>query len=312
MMIDQVALLPPVRSTAPGPLPAGVPAALARGLLEQRRLAADSRQTYWLYRPPGGGAGAPVLVSVHGISRNAAVHAQSLRALAAAYDMVVVAPLFARDRFPDYQRLGRVRRGERADLMLLAILGEVRRLTSARTGRIFLTGFSGGAQFAHRFAFAHPARVAALAVCAAGWYSFPDTEARFPRGLRLADGLPGVTFEPARFLRIPAIALVGARDIRQDGSLNMALGIVSQQGSNRVERAARWIAALQEAARAHGLATRYELALLPRVRHSYAQAVAANRGDLPARLFGYFFGPQPADGATAAVGRTVPALGVAA
>ena len=92
-------------------------------------------------------------------------------------------------------------------------------LTGARGDRFYLTGYSGGAQFAHRYAFAYPRRVAALAVCAAGWYTFPDPGLVYPHGLRLGGRLPGVTFNPAAILRVPAVAFVGARDTEGNPSV---------------------------------------------------------------------------------------------
>jgi len=41
-----------------------------------------------------------------------------------------------------------------------------------------VSGFSGGAQFAHRFAFAHPERVRAVAAHSAGSYDPPPARAR--------------------------------------------------------------------------------------------------------------------------------------
>jgi predicted esterase len=40
------------------------------------------------------------------------------------------------------------------------------------------SGFSGGAQFAHRFAYAHPERTQAVAAHSAGWYDPPPSWAR--------------------------------------------------------------------------------------------------------------------------------------
>ncbi|MEM8874032.1 MAG: hypothetical protein AAGD32_07205 [Planctomycetota bacterium] len=42
------------------------------------------------------------------------------------------------------------------------------------SSRMLIRGFSGGAQFAHRFAFRHPYRVAACSALGAGSYTLPD------------------------------------------------------------------------------------------------------------------------------------------
>jgi poly(3-hydroxybutyrate) depolymerase len=51
----------------------------------------------------------------------------------------------------------------RSDLALIDILADVRRRSGIRTPKIHITGFSGGAQFAHRFAFYHADVVGSLA-----------------------------------------------------------------------------------------------------------------------------------------------------
>jgi len=259
------------------------------GVVTHRRHTLDPGLDYYLYVPEDHHPDAPILVSVHGISRNAHEHAEALASQAERHGVVLIAPHFSRPRFPDYQRLGRRGHGVRADIALDAIVAEVVALTGARGDRFFLTGYSGGAQFAHRYAFAYPRRVAALAVCAAGWYTFPDPDLVYPHGLRLGGRLPGVAFNPAAILRLPAVAFVGARDTARDPALNTADGIDRRQGRTRLARARNWIAAMTEAARARGLDTGYDFELLPRTGHSFHAGVAPNRGDLARRLFERMF-----------------------
>ena len=47
-------------------------------------------------------------------------------------------------------------------------------------GRVDLVGFSGGAQFAHRFAMLYPGCVRRVVVAAAGWYTYIDPSRPFP------------------------------------------------------------------------------------------------------------------------------------
>src|SRR5262245_27992916 len=138
----------------------------------RRMLRANPRQEYFLYVPSSGGARAPLFVTVHGISRNAQEHATLFSRHAEAYGVVLVAPYFAEGQHGDYQRLGRAGRGGRADATLDSIIVEVASLTGASTQKIYLFGFSGGAQFAHRYTMAHPRQVARAAVAAAGWYTY--------------------------------------------------------------------------------------------------------------------------------------------
>lgn len=248
----------------------GQPAPLA-GAVIARSLNADPMFKYFLYVPRSLTAGAPVFVAVHGVSRSAAPYAELFAPIAEQQRTVLVAPLFEQHRFPDYQRLGRVGRGERADVMLDRVLAEVQQLTGARTGKILLFGYSGGGQFAHRYMMAFPERVERLVVGAAGWYTFPDPTLAYPTGIKPAAALPGVTFEPARFLTVPSCVLVGAEDVGRDDNLNQTPEVNEQQGTTRLERGHRWIEAMKAGAAVRNLKTPYVFDVLPKGRHSFTQ-----------------------------------------
>jgi len=221
---------------------------LVRGqihLMESRNVAGLE---YYLYLPTRGSSGAPVFVSVHGISGNAREHAEGFEALAERHGFVLVAPIFSPPDFKDYQRLGRGTRGKRADLALRALVREVFEMTGANSTGLYLFGYSGGGQFVHRFVMAHPRDVIAYVVGAAGWYTFPQDDLKYPRGLQKNGELAGVTFDPAEFLRVRAAVMVGDRDVRQGRSLNKSQRISLHQGTNRFERGQRWVEAMNVAA----------------------------------------------------------------
>ena len=258
---------------------------LPRGAVIMRALHADPLQPYFLYWPKGARAAAPVLVTVHGISRNAGEQITAFAELAEHYGVVLVAPLFTAPRFRGYQRLRG--RGQRADRKLEAILAEVRRLTAAHTERVALFGYSGGAQFVHRYAMAYPNRVKSAGVAAAGWYTFPDPKRDYPYGIRSTPASSDLSFEPTRFLRVPMHVWVGERDIERDAALRQSKRVDRQQGGNRVERAQRWVDAMRDAAQQTGLDTPYSMTLLPRSDHSFRRCV--KRGKLAERVFATLF-----------------------
>jgi poly(3-hydroxybutyrate) depolymerase len=231
---------------------------------------------------------APVIAIVHGISELPRQHVECFAPLAERRGAVLVAPHFSRPRFRDYQRLGRGDRGARADRALERLVEQVARETHARAGRFFLFGYSGGGQFAHRYAMAHPQRTAAAVVASAGWYTFPDVERRYPRGIRSRGDLAGVDFELDAFLRVPLLVTVGERDVERDASLRQSASLDREQGLNRVERAERWVEAMRAAARQHGLPPAVELRRLGDVGHSFGDNV--ERGALAKIAFQYFFG----------------------
>lgn len=260
---------------------------LERGRVVSMVTANGFQLRYYVYVPKSGGAGRPVLVAVHGISRNARELASMFVPVAEKSGSVLVAPLFTEDRFDDYQRLGRLGRGKRADRALLALVEELGALEEARTEALYLFGHSGGAQFVHRFAMAYPESVSKYAISAAGWYTMPYESHDYPVGIRGAVGLPGVTFEPARFLRVPACVIVGDKDRRRTSSLKQNPTIDALQGRHRRSRAESWILAMTAAARSRGLRTRYDLEILPNVAHGFGALVS--RGHLVERVSGCLF-----------------------
>jgi pimeloyl-ACP methyl ester carboxylesterase len=232
---------------------------------------------------------APVLTVVHGLSRTRNTQAEAFVAACEDRGVVLLAPSFIGPAHADYQRLGREGRGRRADLFLHACLQEVTRLTGADTTHIGLFGFSGGAQFAHRYLMAHPHRVAAAAIAAAGWYTFPDVTEKFPYGIRSTRRLPGLSFNPEEYLRVPVTVIVGEHDTATE-NLRNSERVVLQQGVTRVERARRWVAAMQAQAHTHGLASHIELRVLPGLAHGFASL--CKEGALVAQVMDNLFG-QP-------------------
>jgi len=221
------------------------------------------------------GAGEPLVVAVHGVSREARQQIELLRPCAEAAGLALLAPLFDAETFADYQRLGRRSFGPRADLALIELIERFEERSARRFDRLLLVGYSGGAQFVHRFVMAHPERVAAAVCAAAGWYTTPDRARRFPRGLRTGGLLPGVRLEPRRFLRVPTLVAVGAQDLGRDESVRTEARLDAEQGRNRVERARTWVRAMREAAERCGLASRIDYVELPGVAHSFPECVEA-------------------------------------
>ncbi len=249
------------------------------GRIQRCHLSSDPNLHYYLYLPTRMASHPQWMVTVHGISRNAREHIFYLAPHVERLGWILLAPLFDRERFPDYQRLGREGKGERADHKLDQILVETATRFDQDTSRFHLFGYSGGGQFAHRYAMAHPGRILSLAVGAAGWYTFPDPEIAYPRGIRSPRKLPDVDFQLECFLRISTLVLVGERDQRRDAELNTSPRIERQQGSSRLERGRNWILALEKAAREYNLPPRYTFDILPGAGHSFRQCMQAGLGE---------------------------------
>ncbi len=265
---------PPPRP-APGSAPPSAPPSAVRRapVWALRPRAGRGRRALdcWLALPESRRPGARPLVAVHGISRGAQEQAETFAARAAAVGRVVIAPLFDETDWTGYQRAVAPRR---ADLALLGLLQELRAEGVIAATGFDLFGYSGGAQFAHRFAMLYPHLIGRLSVCAAGWWTFPD-DAAFPYGqggtwgVRLAAGLE-------RFLALEITVSVGADDATPDETTRSTPALEAQQGRHRLARARAWTVALAATAAARRLPQpRVSLITLPGCGHDFAACAAS-------------------------------------
>ena len=262
-----------------------------RGRILHRALRNDPTTEYYCYAPAGSKEGSRVLAVIHGISGRALDYAQVFAPYCEDHGVVLLVPHFA-EHHRDFQRLGRQGRGPRADEILHQCLSEVGTLTGANVGQIYLFGYSAGAQFAHRYVMAHPHRVAGAVLAASGWYTFPDPEQRFPYGIRPTRKLRGVRFTPEEFLKVPMEVLVGSEDV-DSMNLRSTTRVMNQQGPNRVERARRWVAAMQETAAACGLPAVTTYTEVPGITHDFDEF--CRKGGLASRVVLSLFGDSPAN-----------------
>ena len=261
-----------------------------KGHLQRRVLEADPSQEYLLYVPSSAGADLPLLVSIHGISRNSDEHAKLLSAYCEMFAVALLVPHFSEEQHPDYQRMGRRGRGRRADVALNLAVAEAASLAGTSAESFFLFGFSGGAQFAHRYAMAYPHRVNFAVFAAAGWYTMPDQTTRFPYGTRHHRDLPGVRFDAEEYLKVPMSVFVGTKDEGSAG-LRHSERLDRDQGTTRVERARSWVAAMRKAAEAHHLESVVKYEEIENANHSFRRSIL--RSGLAERLFDTMFGPPP-------------------
>ncbi len=272
-----------------------VSAECVRGACSKRRVNAHPQLPYRLHVPPVPHPQGRILVSVHGVSRNAGEHLELLRPYAERSGAFLVAPQFAADAYPDYQRLGRKGRGPRADLALIRLLNDLGRTLSLDTGVVDIFGFSGGAQFAHRFAMAHPQRVRHLVLGAAGWYTMPDRGLSYPYGVADARGLNAVRLDALAAARLATLLLVGEHDNSPDDEELNRSGIVCRtQGAGRLQRAQAWKRAMDAYARRRGETSAVDLRVLPGVGHSFREAVLA--GGMGALVFRHCYAADHSQG----------------
>jgi pimeloyl-ACP methyl ester carboxylesterase len=259
------------------PTPSGGPAAEHPQFY---RLEGDPDRLFYCFLPAHRRADATPLILVHGISRNAAELVCRFAGAARRHGVPLIAPLFPAASYGMYQQARDRKRGADADRALLDILDFGGRRFSLDVERCDIFGFSGGAQFAHRFALLHPRRIRSCVAVSAGWYTMPDAEVRWPYGLANApDG--GIDREAVR--QIPFHVVVGRRDTMDDAALRKSRRLDRQQGENRLSRARSWARAMSE----WGANPAGSLTILPRTRHNFASAHRRGLIPLTFELLGY-------------------------
>ena len=192
-----------------------------------------------------------VVLALHGMGGTGGRIAQRLQGCADQNHWIVVAPTIA---YRDYMDPAQVLLDDEETLPLLrgtldslsAQLGGVR-----LADRVYVYGFSRGAQLANRFAFFYPDHVAAVATLSGGSYTVPrrsatvagqDRPLDFPFGVADLDHYAGHPFDTAAVRRIPFWVGVGSADTVKE---QVPRSWDALLGDTRVERAKRFSDALK-------------------------------------------------------------------
>lgn len=225
----------------------------------------DQRLFYALYVPKDHTPEAdplPLVVIQHGTGRSAELYRDRWKQFAIDHRCVILTPLFPAGlmepgelhnfKFLEYRDI-------RFDEELLHIVGEVGGRFNTRTDKFYLHGFSGGGQFAHRFFYAHPDRLAGVSIGAPG------------RITQLDDSLPwwlgtggfcerfGITIDLDALRKVPVQMVIGGADvetweINNPGGPNWMDG-VERTGRTRLER----LETLRDDFLRHGITVRFDV-----------------------------------------------------
>jgi poly(3-hydroxybutyrate) depolymerase len=201
----------------------------------------DSRYSYLAHRPVQASVGdrqLGLLVAVHGSDY---LNEQMCRFFAALGDethCVVLAPLFAAATGartdPDGYKF--LRSANAAyDRILLDMVDDASRRFAAESTRFFLFGFSGGAQFAHRFLYLYPERLRAVSIAAPGMVTLLDPAQETWVGTGDLQARTGKELDLEQLRQVPVQLLVGSDDTTPHfGAAGAAA--YNRAGANRVER----------------------------------------------------------------------------
>jgi poly(3-hydroxybutyrate) depolymerase len=225
----------------------------------------------------------PIVVVCHGVSRNAADYRDYAITLAERFNVLVVAPLFDKERFPlaRYQRgglLGADGAVQPRDAWTYAfiprIVAQVRELEGRPALPYYLIGHSAGGQFLGRLAAFLPGEAVRIVAANPGSHLFPDREQEFGYGF---GGLPSALSDDAvlrAYLAAPLTLYLGTGDITPEHSFDQSPAGM-RQGPNRLERGRACFAAAERLARARGWAFNWTKVETPGIAHDGARMFAA-------------------------------------
>jgi len=236
-----------------------------------------------LFLPDGYTPDTPVVIVMHGASRDADRYFTDWSAAGAERGFAVVVPEFTADDFPRAAayNLGNVidpdtgQPTPRASWTYSAIeplFDEVVARIGGRQTGYAMYGHSAGAQFVHRFLYFVPdARVTQAIAANAGWYTMPIPEQDWPYGLR-GTGIAEADLD--RTLARPLVLLLGEEDNDPQADKLRKTPEAELQGAHRFMRGHTMyrVAAAQAAAR--GVAFGWQLQTVPGAGHVNALMTA--------------------------------------
>lgn len=234
------------------------------------------RVTALAYRPRLFSPDMPVVVVMHGISRDAWLYLKSWAEFADRFGFILLAPEFSRATWPGARayNLGNIRTRCGADLpehewSFTAVDGLFEQICErwrleADGYRIY--GHSAGAQFVHRHLLHSGGGYVLSAVAAnAGWYMFPEWISKYPYGL---SGLPVNRDRVREALETPLTVLLGGLD-DDDGAPNLRnTRGARRQGRDRLTRGLTFLAAARRTAEQLNCALNWQAQVIPNVAHS--------------------------------------------
>lgn len=237
-----------------------------------------------LYVPDTATADTPVVIVMHGASRDAERYYVDWRIEAAQRGFIVAVPFFSRDDFPRsaHYNLGHVfepgdgwrRPDSQWTFAAIEPLFDavVDRLDGRQT-HYTLFGHSAGSQFVHRFLYYVPdARVDRAIAANAGWYTMPEFGVEYPYGLRGSGVSEDVL---AGYFARDLVVLLGDADTLRDDNDLRKTPEAELQGRHRYDRGHTFYRVARARAEAMGTDFNWRLVTVPGAGHSNAAMTPA-------------------------------------
>jgi pimeloyl-ACP methyl ester carboxylesterase len=251
--------------------------------------------TVYTYRPQGCESRGLLFV-FHGNGRGASAYRDNARAFADEACLLVFAPLFDRDRFPNwrYHRGGLVDDGEVVPRQQWTVsyvkdlVDWARHRERLPDAPYYLFGHSAGGQFLSRVAaFALPADARRIVIANPSTYVLPLIEEAAPYGMGGIFNHEQSKEQLRRYLQLPITIYLGLEDTGDEDLTRNEEAM--RQGENRLERGEYVFRLAHSIAEAEGWNFRWRLVRAPRVGHSSRDMLES---DEALEAFGLAAAPQ--------------------
>jgi len=237
-----------------------------------------------IFVPEDAIATTPLVIVMHGWSREAQRYFDDWRVLGAENDFIVVVPHFSVKDFPSSwnYNLGNVFERQSRKLLpqsewtftaIESIFDAVVAKVGGSQTEYTLFGHSAGSQFVHRFLYYMPdARVKRYLAANAGWYTMPDFDTEYPYGL----GGAAISEEQliAAFQK-DVVLMLGREDLDQTDPDLRNTPEAKRQGKNRLARGLTMFDVAKTNAEKLGVDLRWRLVLVDDAGHVNAQMATA-------------------------------------
>ncbi len=230
--------------------------------------------TVFTYRPRRC-ADPSFLVVFHGMNRKAETVQRNAENVAEALCLIVVAPYFDKERFPNwrYQRAGVIRKGrvqprdKSVAPTVEAVVDWVRRQTNRAHVKIYLFGHSAGGQLLGRvFAYAPIAGIERIVIANPSVYVLPLITEPVPTGFEGLFADEEADRQIREYLSLPITIYLGSEDTGQKDLVQT--DAASRQGENRRQRGHAVFRIAKKMAAQRGEPFHWDLVEAPGVGHS--------------------------------------------